>query len=164
MNEKRFRSDLYYRLNVFPVLVPPLRERHEDIPLLVRHFVQKYTRRMKKLIDTIPVTAINAMSEYHWPGNVRELENFVERSVILSDDSVLQPPLDELARQKVSSLSTASADIPTKLREVEREHILRTLKDTKWIIGGPTGAAARLGMKRTTLGSLVKRLGISRPS
>jgi formate hydrogenlyase transcriptional activator len=107
---------------------------------------------------------MNALSEYHWPGNVRELENFVERSVILSDDSVLQPPLDELARQKVSSLAKASADIPTKLREVEREHILRTLKDTKWIIGGPTGAAARLGMKRTTLGSLVKRLGISRPS
>jgi DNA-binding NtrC family response regulator len=164
VHEKRFRSDLYYRLNVFPVLVPPLRERHEDIPLLVHHFVQKYTRRMKKPIDTIPVTAMNALSEYHWPGNVRELENFVERSVILSADSVLQPPLDELARQKVSSSSTASADIPTKLREVEREHILRTLKDTKWIIGGPTGAAARLGMKRTTLGSLVKRLGISRPS
>ena len=130
----------------------------------MRHFVQKYTRRMKKLIDTIPVTAINAVSEYHWPGNVRELENFVERSVILSDDSVLQPPLDELARQKVSSVSTASADIPTKLREVEREHILHTLKDTKWIIGGPAGAAARLGMKRTTLGSLVQRLGITRPS
>jgi DNA-binding NtrC family response regulator len=164
VNEKRFRSDLYYRLNVFPVLVPPLRERHEDIPLLVRYFVQKYTRRMKKQIDTIPVTVMNALSEYHWPGNVRELENFVERSVILSDDSVLQPPLDELARQKVSSLAKASADIPTKLREVEREHILRTLKDTKWIIGGPTGAAARLGMKRTTLGSLVKRLGISRSS
>jgi len=164
VNEKRFRSDLYYRLNVFPVLVPPLRERHEDIPLLVRHFVQKYTRRMKKPIDTIPVTTMNAMSEYHWPGNVRELENFVERSVILSDDSVLQPPLAELQRQKVSSLSTASADIPTKLREVEREHILRTLRDTKWIIGGPSGAAARLGMKRTTLGSLVKRLGITRPS
>ena len=164
VHEKRFRSDLYYRLNVFPVLVPPLRERHEDIPLLVRHFVQKYTRRMKKPIDTIPVTAMNALSEYHWPGNVRELENFVERSVILSADSVLQPPLAELARQKISSLSTASADIPTKLREVEREHILRTLKDTKWIIGGPSGAAARLGMKRTTLGSLVKRLGITRPS
>ena len=164
VHEKRFRSDLYYRLNVFPVLVPPLRERHEDIPLLVRHFVQKYTRRMKKPIDTIPVTAMNALSEYHWPGNVRELENFVERSVILSADSVLQPPLAELARQKVSSLSTASENIPTKLREVEREHILRTLKDTKWIIGGPSGAAARLGMKRTTLGSLVKRLGITRPS
>ena len=164
VHEKRFRSDLYYRLNVFPVLVPPLRERHEDIPLLVRHFVQKYTRRMKKPIDTIPVSAMNALSEYHWPGNVRELENFVERSVILSADSVLQPPLAELGRQKVSSLSTASEDIPTKLREVEREHILRTLKDTKWQIGGPSGAAARLGMKRTTLGSLVKRLGITRPS
>ena len=164
VHEKRFRSDLYYRLNVFPVLVPPLRERHEDIPLLVRHFVQKYTRRMKKPIDTIPITVMNALSEYHWPGNVRELENFVERSVILSADSVLQPPLAELARQKVSSLSTASEDVPTKLREFEREHILRTLKDTKWIIGGPSGAAARLGMKRTTLGSLVKRLGITRPS
>ena len=111
VNEKRFRSDLYYRLNVFPVLVPPLRERHEDIPLLVRHFVQKYTRRMKKQIDTIPVTVMNALSEYHWPGNVRELENFVERSVILSDDSVLQPPLDELARQKISSLAKASARV-----------------------------------------------------
>ena len=164
VHEKRFRSDLYYRLNVFPVLVPPLRERHEDIPLLVRHFVEKYARRMKKPIDTIPVTAMNALSEYHWPGNVRELENFVERSVILSADSVLQPPLGELARQKVSSLSPASADVPTKLREFEREHVLRTLKDTKWIIGGPAGAAARLGMKRTTLGSLVKRLGITRPS
>ena len=164
VHEKRFRSDLYYRLNVFPVLVPPLRERHEDIPLLVRHFMQKYTRRMKKPIDTIPVSVMNALSEYHWPGNVRELENFVERSVILSDDSVLQPPLAELARRKISSLSTASEDVPTKLREVEREHILRTLKDTKWIIGGPSGAAARLGMKRTTLGSLVKRLGITRPS
>ena len=164
VHEKRFRSDLYYRLNVFPVLVPPLRERHEDIPLLVRHFVQKYTRRMKKPIDTIPITVMNALSEYHWPGNVRELENFVERSVILSADSVLQPPLAELARQKVASLSTASDDVPANLREVEREHILRTLKDTKWIIGGPSGAAARLGMKRTTLGSLVKRLGITRPS
>ena len=100
VHEKRFRSDLYYRLNVFPVLVPPLRERHEDIPLLVRHFVQKYTRRMKKPIDTIPVTVMNALSEYHWPGNVRELENFVERSVILSADSVLQPPLAELGAAK----------------------------------------------------------------
>jgi formate hydrogenlyase transcriptional activator len=118
---------------------------------------------MKKPIDTIPVTVMNALSEYHWPGNVRELENFVERSVILSPDSVLQPPLTELARRKLASLSTASEDIPANLREVEREHILRTLKDTKWIIGGPSGAAARLGMKRTTLGSLVKRLGITRP-
>ena len=163
VREKRFRSDLYYRLNVFPVTIPPLRERREDIPLLARHFVEKYARRMNKRIETIPAEAMNAMSEYHWPGNVRELENFVERSVILSDDLMLQPPLAELAQQRVSS-SKISGENPTKLREVEREHILRTLKDTKWIIGGPSGAAARLGMKRTTLGSLVKRLGITRPS
>ena len=163
VREKRFRSDLYYRLNVFPLTIPPLRERREDIPLLARHFVEKYARRMNKRIETIPAEAMNAMSEYHWPGNVRELENFVERSVILSDDSMLQPPLVELAQQRVSS-SKISGENPTKLREVEREHILRTLKDTKWIIGGPSGAAARLGMKRTTLGSLVKRLGITRPS
>ena len=164
VREKRFRSDLYYRLNVFPLTIPPLRERREDIPLLARHFVEKYARRMNKRIETIPAEAMNAMSEYHWPGNVRELENFVERSVILSDDSMLQPPLAELVQQRVSSSSKISEEVPTKLREVEREHILRTLKDTKWIIGGPSGAAARLGMKRTTLGSLVKRLGITRPS
>ena len=163
VDEKRFRSDLYYRLNVFPVLVPPLREREEDIPLLVRHFVQKYTRRMKKQIDTIPVAAMNALSEYHWPGNVRELENFVERSVILSDDSVLRPPLVELTQQKNLS-TTFSESNPTTLREAEREHILRALKEARWVVGGPQGAAARLGMKRTTLGSLVKRLGITRPS
>jgi DNA-binding NtrC family response regulator len=163
VNEKRFRSDLYYRLNVFPVLVPPLRERHEDIPLLVRYFVQKYTRRMKKQIDTIPVTVMNALSEYHWPGNVRELENFVERSVILSDGSVLRPPLVELTQQK-NLATTFSESNPTTLREAEREHILRALREARWVVGGPQGAAARLGMKRTTLGSLVKRLGITRPS
>ena len=163
VDEKRFRSDLYYRLNVFPVLVPPLREREEDIPLLVRHFVQKYTRRMKKQIDTIPVAAMNALSEYHWPGNVRELENFVERSVILSDDSVLRPPLVELTQQK-NLATTFSESNSTTLREAEREHILRALKEARWVVGGPQGAAARLGMKRTTLGSLVKRLGITRPS
>jgi formate hydrogenlyase transcriptional activator len=163
VDEKRFRSDLYYRLNVFPVLVPPLRGRREDIPVLVNHFVQKYTRRMNKRIDTIPATAMKAMSEYHWPGNVRELENFIERAVILSGGSELQLPLAELVQPKNSS-RTFSESNSTTLREAEREHILRTLKDTKWIIGGPAGAAARLGMKRTTLGSLVKRLGITRPS
>lgn len=163
VNEKRFRVDLYYRLNVFPILIPPLRERREDIPLLVRYFVEKYTRRMKRRIDTIPASAMNALSEYHWPGNVRELENFVERSVILSDDSVLRSPLAELILQK--NLSTMFPESnPTTLKDVEREHILRALKDTEWIIGGPKGAAARLGMKRTTLNSLVKRLGIDRPS
>jgi len=162
VNDKRFRSDLYYRLNVFPVSIPPLRERPEDIPLLVRHFVQKYGRRMNKRIDTIPASAMQAMSEYRWPGNVRELENFIERSVILSCDSELQPPLAELGQQRNLSTTLSESNRTTR-REAEREHIIRTLKDTKWIIGGPTGAAARLGMKRTTLGSLVKRLGIDRP-
>jgi DNA-binding NtrC family response regulator len=163
VNEKRFRSDLYYRLNVFPIVVPPLRERREDIPLLVRHFVQKYTHRIKKPIETIPSAAIDALSEYEWPGNVRELEHFIERAVILSPGSELQPPLAELAYQNPPSAIAAAESDSTTLREAEREHIMRTLKDTNWTIGGPAGAAARLGMKRTTLHSLVKRLGIDRP-
>jgi DNA-binding NtrC family response regulator len=163
VNGKRFRSDLYYRLNVFPIVVPPLRERREDIPLLVRHFVQKYTHRIKKPIETIPSAAIDALSEYEWPGNVRELEHFIERAVILSPGSELQPPLAELAYQNPPSAIAAAESDSTTLREAEREHIMRTLKDTNWTIGGPAGAAARLGMKRTTLHSLVKRLGIDRP-
>jgi formate hydrogenlyase transcriptional activator len=156
---KEFRSDLYYRLNVFPVVIPPLRERREDIPLLVRHFVQKYGRRMKKHIDKIPAAAIGVISEHHWPGNVRELENFIERAVILSGSSELQPPLAELAKgEKTLSVSSSYT-----LKDAEREHILRILKETKWVVGGPAGAAARLGMKRTTLHSLMKRLGINRP-
>jgi formate hydrogenlyase transcriptional activator len=163
VDEKRFRSDLYYRLNVFPILVPPLRERREDIPMLVHHFVQKYAGRMNKRIDTIPVTGMQALSDYPWPGNVRELENFIERSVILSDGSRLELSLAELGQEKISS-SLISENAPNVLKDVEREHILRTLKDTKWRIGGSEGAAARLGMKRTTLQSLVKRLGIARPT
>jgi DNA-binding NtrC family response regulator len=163
VDDKRFRSDLYYRLNVFPILIPPLRERREDIPFLARHFVEKYARRMNKRIDTIPATALNTLSEYHWPGNVRELENFIERSVILSRDPELQPPLAELAQHR--NLSTTISEVnPSTLREAEREHILRALKEARWVVGGPQGAAARLGMKRTTLGSLVKRLGITRPN
>ena len=162
VNEKRFRSDLYYRLNVFPILIPSLRERREDIPLLIRHFVQKYGRRMKKQIDTIPATALEALSEYHWPGNVRELENFIERAVILSPGAELQPPLAELAqRKKPASVISANGSSNT-LREAEREHIERALKDTNWVIGGPAGAAARLGMKRTTLQTRIKKLGIKR--
>ena len=145
-------------------MVPPLRERREDIPFLVRHFVQKYARRIKKPIETIPPPAIDALSKYRWPGNVRELEHFIERSVILSHDATLQPPLDELGQQKIAPPPTAPGSIRAKLKEVEREHVLQMLKDTKWIIGGSTGAAARLGMKRTTLHSLVKRLGIERPT
>ena len=163
VNEKRFRSDLYYRLNVFPIMIPPLRERRDDIPLLVHHFAQKYGQRMKKRIDTIPDAAMKAMSEYQWPGNVRELENFIERSVILSRGSELKTPLSELASQKNLSTKLSESNLTT-LKEAEREHILRTLKDTRWMIGGPTGAAARLGMKRTTLHSRVKKLGIDRPS
>jgi DNA-binding NtrC family response regulator len=162
VDEKRFRTDLYYRLNVFPIVVPPLRERREDIPLLVHHFVQKYAHRMSKRIDTVPSTAMTAMLEYHWPGNVRELENFVERSVILSNDSALEPPLAELEQQRIASPPPAADNKPINLKEAQREHILRTLKDTKWRIGGRAGAAARLGVKRTTLQSLVKRLGINR--
>ena len=162
VDEKRFRSDLYYRLNVFPISIPPLRERSEDIPFLVRYFVEKYARRMNRRIDSIPAKAMNALSAYHWPGNVRELENFVERAVILSSGSELQLPVGELAQPNNSS-TAVSQNNPATLKDAEREHILRTLNDTKWIIGGPTGAAARLGMKRTTLHSLVKRLGIDRP-
>ena len=162
MTKKQFRSDLYYRLNVFPILVPPLRERREDIPLLVGHFVQKYIRQMKKRIDTIPTAAVKALTEYDWPGNVRELENFVERAVILSRGSKLEPPLTELAKHK-NPASAASADNSATLEEAEREHIVRALKETKWVVGGPAGAATRLGMKRTSLSSLMKRLGINRP-
>ncbi len=157
---RRFRSDLYYRLNVFPIVIPPLRERRDDIPLLVRHFMEKYMRRMNKRIDAIPGTAMNALSEYHWPGNVRELENFIERSVILSHSTELQPPLSELP----SSAGAIPAKNLQTREEAEREHILRALKEAGWVVGGPQGAAARLGMKRTTLNSLVKRLGIDRPN
>jgi formate hydrogenlyase transcriptional activator len=159
VNEKRFRSDLYYRLHIFPIVIPALRERREDIPVLVRHFVQKYGRHMKKRIDTIPATAMNAMSQYHWPGNVRELENFIERSVILSRKTELQPPLSELSS---SSVGSSAKNFLTR-KEAERQHVLRALEEARWVIGGPAGAAARLGMNRCTLNSLVKRLGIDRP-
>jgi len=159
----QFRSDLYYRLNVFPVTIPPLRERPVDIPLLVRYFAQKYARRMKKPIDTIPVKSMTALSQYHWPGNVRELENFIERAVILSRGAELQIPLSEL-KQKTNGPSMAPSNGFATLENAEREHIVRALSETKWVIGGPTGAATRLGMKRTTLQSRMRKLGISRPN
>jgi formate hydrogenlyase transcriptional activator len=161
--DKQFRDDLYYRLNVFPIKLPALRERREDIPLLIRNFTQKYARRMKKPIDTIPGKAMTALMEYHWPGNVRELENFVERAVILSRGSELQPPLSELAQRRKSP-AAISADNFTTLEEAQRGHIVRTLKDTNWVISGPAGAAARLGTKRTTLQYRMKKLSISRPT
>jgi formate hydrogenlyase transcriptional activator len=157
--EKRFRSDLYYRLNVFPIQMPPLRDRSEDIPLLVRYFAQKHARVMKKNIDSVPADAMVALAKYYWPGNVRELENLIERSVILSPGPDLRVPLAEL---KASAAAAPPTNGATTLEDAEREHILRTLKETHWTIGGPAGAAARLGMKRTTLQSRMKHLGISR--
>lgn len=154
----RFRSDLYYRLNVFPIEIPPLRKRPEDIPLLVWHFAKKYARRMNKRIEKIRAEDLEALAHYHWPGNVRELQNFVERSVILSPDAVLHPPL--------AKLKSVVRNAPPKARtlaESERECILQALEDADWVIGGLDGAAVRLGLKRTTLLHKMRRLGISRP-
>jgi formate hydrogenlyase transcriptional activator len=158
VQEQKFRSDLYYRLNVFPMTVPPLRERAEDIPILVRHFVQKFGMRMKKHIETIPSDAMKALQRYSWPGNVRELENFIERSAILTAGPDLFVPLSELKHQPLSGNGA-----PTTMEEAERDHILKALRETNWTIGGAAGAAARLGMKRTTLQSRMQKLGISRP-
>ncbi len=158
VEDRLFRSDLYYRLNVFPITVPPLRERIEDIPLLVRYFAQKHARRMDRRIETIPAEEMAALTRYHWPGNVRELENLIERAVILSRGPALHVPLPEV---RVSG--EASASSPVTLEAAEREHILRALNDTNWVIAGPGGAAARLGMKRTTLQSRMAKLGVSRP-
>jgi formate hydrogenlyase transcriptional activator len=162
VEEKQFRSDLYYRLNVFPLTIPPLRERTEDIPLLVRYFAQKYGQRMKKMIDTIPTEAMRALVDYHWPGNVRELENFIERSVILSRGPQLEVPLSEFKRQTRAALADFRSSLST-LEEAERKHILHALRETNWILGGPAGAAYKLGMKRTTLQSKMHKLGIARP-
>jgi formate hydrogenlyase transcriptional activator len=158
-NRGEFRSDLYYRLNVFPVLLPPLRERREDIPALVAHFVEIYGRRMSRQIEHIPATTMSALTSYQWPGNIRELQNLIERAVILSDDGVLPNPLP-LTGAHPAMISTAA----TTLRESERSLILRTLKEVRWVIGGPKGAATRLGLKRTTLIHKMQKLGISRPS
>ncbi|HMA82013.1 MAG TPA: sigma 54-interacting transcriptional regulator, partial [Candidatus Binatia bacterium] len=161
--DNQFRADLYYRLNVFPIVIPPLRERREDIPLTVRYFAQKYARRMKKPIESIPAKSLAALTEYSWPGNVRELENFVERGVILSRGPELELPLAELKPSNQAAPAAASTGSAT-LEHAERQHIMRVLSETDWVIGGPTGAAVRLGMKRTTLQSRMKKLGIERAS
>ncbi|WP_447975092.1 sigma 54-interacting transcriptional regulator [Nitrospira sp. Kam-Ns4a] len=155
--ERQFRSDLYYRLNVFPITVPPLRDRREDIPMLVRYFAQKFARRMDKRIERIPAETMRALTRYAWPGNVRELENLIERAVILSEGPELYVPLTEPAP------AAPDARVGT-LEAAEREHILRALHESNWVIGGPQGAAARLGMKRTTLQSRMQKLGIVRPT
>jgi formate hydrogenlyase transcriptional activator len=158
VKEGRFRSDLYYRLNVFPLTVPPLRSRANDIPILVWHFVKKYAARMNRRIDTILPQDIAAMAEYPWPGNVRELQNFVERSVILSLGTILCPPLQELK----ATAKSPGRQVRT-LADAEREVIHDALRSTDWVIGGQDGAAARLGVKRTTLLYKMRRLGIARP-
>ncbi|MFI5058716.1 MAG: sigma 54-interacting transcriptional regulator [Candidatus Acidiferrales bacterium] len=172
--ERAFRSDLYYRLNVFPIHIPPLRERREDVPLLVRYFVQKFSRRLNKTVEYVPADAMDALANYSWPGNIRELENLVERAVLLSPGKELRVPLSEL---KSATLATAGADllspasVPyassasslTTLAEADRQHILRALRQTEWRIAGPKGAAALLGMKRTTLQARMRKLGIRRP-
>jgi formate hydrogenlyase transcriptional activator len=168
VTERRFRSDLYYRLNVFPVWLPPLRERRGDIPQLVRHFTQKFARRMGRRMETIDKDVMDALVEYSWPGNIRELENVVERAVILSPGTTLRFRPEELkpAAPAVNSHSnvTSASDSRGTLAEAEREHIMQALEAANWVIGGRNGAAARLGTKRSTLQWKMKKLGISRPS
>jgi formate hydrogenlyase transcriptional activator len=162
--KREFRSDLYYRLNVFPVRLPALRERREDIALLVRHFVDVYAKRMNKQVDQVPQEAMQDFLNYPWPGNVRELQNFIERSVILSPGKVLQPPVGEL-KQPADGLDACGQTAEPKIRtlkDAEHDQILQALAETNWVIGGPKGAAARLGLQRTTLFYKMKRLGISR--
>jgi formate hydrogenlyase transcriptional activator len=161
--DREFRSDLYYRLNVFPVMTPPLRERGDDIPRLVHFFTQKFARRMNKRIATIPSATLEALSAYHWPGNIRELENFIERAVILSRGSELDAPVAELKHVAPPRAGNGEARAVTSMEDAEREHIRRALDASHWMIGGPAGAAARLGMKRTTLQSRMAKLGIARP-
>ena len=158
--EKRFRADLFYRLNVFPVHMPPLHERPEDIPLLVRHFVEHYARRMKRAIETIPSETMEVLTRYRWPGNVRELQNLMERAVILSPGPVLHVPLGDLDVRATGGQPRGPAQT---LEEAERAHIVATLTDTNWVVAGARGAAVRLGMNRSTLQFRMKKLGIMRP-
>jgi formate hydrogenlyase transcriptional activator len=156
--DRRFRADLYYRLNVFPILLPALRDRNEDIPLLIRHFVQKFAKRLNKPIDGIPDQVMEALRHHDWPGNIRELQNFIERAVLVTEGRELRPPLSELTR-----IAPARSNQPNRtLAEMERVHIAETLRKTNWVVGGRDGAAARLGLPRTTLISRMRKLGISR--
>jgi len=157
VKRSEFRSDLYYRLNVFPIVLPPLRERRDDIPALVAHFVDLYGRRMGKQIEHIPLETMSALCSYEWPGNIRELQNFIERSIILSSGNVLHPPLAGLKQNPGAESAGAIT-----LEDAERDHILKTLELTRWVVAGPNGAAARLGIKRSTLYFRMQKLGISR--
>ena len=175
--EKKFRSDLFYRLNVFPIQIPPLRERPEDVPLLVRYFVQKFSRRLNKTVEYVPAPVMDAMVNYAWPGNVRELENLIERAVLLSPGKELRVPLAEFKENSApSSFAAGPSDLPRPIEAVnsspsspgtlddaQRQHIVQVLKQTQWRISGPRGAAAILGIKRTTLQARMRKLGIKRP-
>jgi formate hydrogenlyase transcriptional activator len=160
VENKEFRADLYYRLGVFPISLPPLRERPEDIPALARHFVVKYAERMHKVVDEIPAETMDAMIAYQWPGNIRQLQNFVEHGVIVSPGPLFDPPLSQLRIQKASAPKNGKT-----LDDATRDHVLQTLEETRWVVGGRHGAAARLGIARTTLIAKMRRLGIelSRP-
>jgi len=169
--EQKFRSDLFFRLNVFPIQVPPLRERHGDIPLLVRHFAQQFSKRMNKTIDTISSATMDALSRYHWPGNIRELQNVIERAVITSAGPVLKVDVADLKISKSSSPAEKSSaqgstngGLRDTLKETERQQILKALKQSNWVVAGPKGAASKLGMKRSTLQLRMSKLGISRHS
>ena len=158
VRRKEFRSDLYYRINVYPLVLPPLRERRQDIPQLVLHFVEIFARRMGKQIDHVPKETLEAFTSYSWPGNVRELQNLIERAVIQSDDGVLR---NSLPLSDTSPVTVPPA--PRTYWDSQRALILQALRATRWVVGGPHGAAVRLGLKRTTLVAIMKRLGISRP-
>jgi formate hydrogenlyase transcriptional activator len=165
--DHEFRADLFYRLNVFPIQLPPLRDRRQDIPLLVRHFARQFARRMNRAIDTIPSETMSVLVAYHWPGNIRELQNLVERAVILSTGAVLNIPLRDLQSQPQTAVPTNAPNNgkPYKietLEDVERRHILETLDATDWVVGGPKGAAVLLGLKRSTLQVRMEKLGIRR--
>jgi formate hydrogenlyase transcriptional activator len=157
VKRNEFRSDLYYRLNVFPITLPPLRARREDIPALVEHFVENYARRMGKQIDQISAGTMAELTSYAWPGNIRELQNFIERSVIVSSGNVLQAPFATLRADVTSETQDA-----VTLEDAERNHIRKILEETRWVVSGPNGAAARLGIKRSTLYFRMQKLGISR--
>jgi formate hydrogenlyase transcriptional activator len=161
VEEHTFRSDLFYRLNVFPLTLPPLRERPEDIPQLVKYFVQQHARRLNRPVRSASAKALEVLTRYPWPGNVRELENYIERAVLLSPGAELRVNPDDL---KAAANGRTEESAARTLADAEREHIVRMLEETKWVIGGPSGAAAKLGMKRTTLQSKMKKLGIERPS
>jgi formate hydrogenlyase transcriptional activator len=163
VEEQRFRSDLFYRLNVFPVRVPPLRERREDIPLLVRHFARQFATRMKRHHESISPETMRALCEYDWPGNIRELQNLIERAVILCPGPVLRVPARDLHHRAITVPHSGHSGQHQTLEEAERAHILRNLKEVGWVVGGLNGAAARLGLNRSTLQFRMKKLGIVRP-